>query len=200
MLYPPLTSTVARDRGPPSCTQTCLAAARHAPEGPRTARSCDGCAAPLALSGSGEHGPDVLSTPSAQLQAESSDRAVVTRERRWLVAEWNGPYGAHGESLSEACGSGRRCSPRPPPGTPSTIPCSPDLVRSVGPSGAALGGRGGLRSTCYWTLENERLRTIYSHHEPRSPALRQYGTVGDLSMSSRSSRWARCARSPELTN
>ena len=53
-------------------------------EGPRAAPSCDGCAAPLALPGSGEHGPDVLSTPSAQLQAESSDRAVVTREKRWL--------------------------------------------------------------------------------------------------------------------
>ena len=90
LLYPPLTSTVARDRGPPSCTQTFLAAVRHAPEGPRAARSCDGCAALLALSGSGEHGHAVLSTPSAQLEAGSSDRAVVTRERRWLVAEWNG--------------------------------------------------------------------------------------------------------------
>ena len=66
-LYPPLTRTVARARGPPSITQTCLAAARHAPEGPRAASSCDGCAAPLALSGSGEHVHDVLSTPSAQL-------------------------------------------------------------------------------------------------------------------------------------
>ena len=74
----------------PLFTQTCLAAARHAPEGPHAVPSCDGCAAPLALSGSGEHGLDVLSTPSAQLQAESSDRAVVTRERRWLVAEWTG--------------------------------------------------------------------------------------------------------------
>ena len=89
-LYPPLASTVARAGGPPSDTPTRLAAARHAPEGPRAAPSCDGCAAPLALSGSGEHGHDVLSTPSAQLQAGSSDRAVVTRERRWLVAESNG--------------------------------------------------------------------------------------------------------------
>ena len=83
-LYLPLTRTVACARGPPSITPTRLAAARHAPEGPRAAPSCDGCAAPLALSDSGEHGPDVLSTPSAQLQAGSSDRAVATRERRWL--------------------------------------------------------------------------------------------------------------------
>ena len=63
---------------------------RHAPEGPRAALSCDGCAAPLALSGSGEHGHDVLSTLSAQLEAGSSGRAIVTRERRWLGegVEW----------------------------------------------------------------------------------------------------------------
>ena len=76
-----------------SCTPTHLAAARHAPEGPRAASSCDGCAAPLAPPGWGEHGHDVLSTPSARLEAGSSDRAVVTRERRWLVAGWNDPYG-----------------------------------------------------------------------------------------------------------
>ena len=140
-LYPPLTRTVARARGPPSITPTRLAAARHAPEGPRAAPSCDGLAAPLAPSGWGEHGRNVLSTPATRLEVGSSVRAVVMRERLWLVAEWNGPYGAHGESLQEACGSGRRCSPRPPPGKPSPIRCSPDLVPSVGPSGAAWGSR-----------------------------------------------------------
>ena len=90
LLYPPLASTVARARGPPSGTPTRLAAARHAPEGPRAAWSCDGCAAPLALSGSGEHARDVLSTPAAWLEVWSSVRAVVTRERRGLIAEWNG--------------------------------------------------------------------------------------------------------------
>ena len=70
-------------------------------------------------------------------------RATMARCR----VEW--PYGAHGESLREACGSGRRCPPRPPPGKPSTIRYSPDLVPSVRPSGAALGGRCDLRSTCY---------------------------------------------------
>ena len=89
-LYPPLASTVARAGGPPSDTPTRLAAARHAPEGPRAAWSCDGCAAPLALSGSGEHARDVLSTPAAWLEVWSSVRAVVTRERRGLIAEWNG--------------------------------------------------------------------------------------------------------------
>ena len=128
---------------------TRLTAARHAPEGPRAALSYDGCAALLAPSASGEHVRGVLSATSAWHEVGTSRRAVVARERRWLVEEWSGPYGAHGESLQEACGSGRRCSPRPPPGKPSTIPCSPDLVRSVGPPGAALGGRGGLRSTCY---------------------------------------------------
>ena len=135
-LYPPLASTVARAGGPPSDTPTRLAAARHAPEGPRAAPSCDGLAAPLAPSGWGEHGRNVLSTPATRLEVGSSVRAVVMRERLWLVAEWNGPYGAHGESLQEACGSGRRCSPRPPLGKPSTIRCRPDLVPSVGPSGA----------------------------------------------------------------
>ena len=89
-LYPPLTRTVARARGPPSITPTRLAAARHAPEGPRAAPSCDGCAASLAATGWGEHARDVLSTPTARLKVGSSVRAVVTRERRWLVAEWNG--------------------------------------------------------------------------------------------------------------
>eukprot|EP00966_Prymnesium_polylepis_P091486 2117607-Prymnesium_polylepis.2 len=46
--------------------------------------SSDGCAAPLAASGSGEHARDVLPTPSARLLAGSSDTAVVTREKRWL--------------------------------------------------------------------------------------------------------------------
>ena len=140
-LYPPLASTVARAGGPPSDTPTRLAAARHAPEGPRAAPYYDGLAAPLAPSGWGEHGRNVLSTPATRLEVGSSVRAVVMRERLWLVAEWNGPYGAHGESLQEACGSGRRCSPRPPPGKPSTIRCSPDLVPSVGPSGAAWRSR-----------------------------------------------------------
>ena len=89
-LYPPLTRTVARARGPPSFTPTHLAAARHAPEGPRAAPSCDGCAASLASTGWGEHARDVLSTPTARLEAGSSVRAVVTREQRWLVSEWNG--------------------------------------------------------------------------------------------------------------
>ena len=137
----------------PLCTPTRLTAARHAPEGPRAASSCDGCAAPLAPSCSGEHGHDVLSTPSARLEAGSSDRAVVTRERRWLVAGWNDPYGACRESLQEACGSGRRCLPRPPPGKPSTIPYTPELVPSAGPSGTAWEGRGGLRRTRYCKSE-----------------------------------------------
>ena len=154
-LYPPLASTVARAGGPPSDTPTRLAAARHAPEGPRAAPSCDGLAAPLAPSGWGEHGRNVLSTPATRLEVGSSVRAVVMRERLWLVAEWNGPYGAHGESLQEACGSGRRCSPRPPPGKPSTIRCTPELVPSVGPSGTAWGSRGGFISTRY--CRNERL-------------------------------------------
>ena len=140
-LYPPLTRTVARARGPPSITPTRLAAARHAPEGPRAAPSCDGCAASLAATGWGEHARDVLSTPTARLEVGSSVRAVVTRERRWLVPESNGRTPAHGESLREACGSGRRCPARPPPGKPSTIECIPDLLLSVGPSGAAWGSR-----------------------------------------------------------
>ena len=137
-----------------------------------------------ARSGSGEHVRDVLSTTLAQLEVGTSRRAVVTRERRWLVAEWNGPYGALGESLQEACGSGHRCSPRPPPGKPSTIPCTPDLVPSVGPPGAALGGRGGLRSTRY--CENEEScpnETRDSRNEPtektrreRTPVHYQVGT------------------------
>ena len=125
----------------PHALQTRLAAARHAPEGPRAAPSYDGCAASLAASGWGEHARDVLSTPTARLEVGSSVRAVMTRERRWLVAGVEWPYGAHGESLHQACERDRRCSPRPPPGKPSTIRCSPDLVRSVGPSGAALGSR-----------------------------------------------------------
>ena len=75
--------------------------------------------------------------------------------------EW--PYGAHGESLREACGSGRRCSPRSPPVKPSTIPCSPDLVPSVGPSGATWGSR--LRLCKSATLDFNypvRLRSITS--------------------------------------
>ena len=148
-LNPPLTRSVARARWPPSGTPTRLTAARHAPEGPRAAPSYDGCAAPLAPSGSGEHVRDVLSATLARLEVGTSRRAVVTRERRWLVAEWNGPYGAHGESLQEACGSGHRCSPRPPPGKPSTIRCTPELLPSVGPSGTAWEGRGGLRRTRY---------------------------------------------------
>ena len=131
---------------------TRLTAARHAPEGPCAAPSCDGYAASLASAGSGEHARDVLSTPTARLDVGSSVKAVVTRERRWLVEEWNGPYGAHGESsLQGACGSGRRCSPRPPPGKPSTIPCSPDLDRAWGHQGPLWGAASGLgvRATAY---------------------------------------------------
>ena len=40
----------------------------------------------LAASGSVEHASDVLSTPSARLQVGSAQKAVVPRERRWLVA------------------------------------------------------------------------------------------------------------------
>ena len=75
--------------------------------------------------------------------------------------EW--PYGAHGESLQEACGSGRRCSPRPPPGKPSTIPCTPELVPSVGPSGTAWEGRGGLRRTR--DCKSEQSCANYSRNE-----------------------------------
>ena len=119
---------------------------------------------PCAPSASGEHVRDVLSATSARHEVGTSRRAVVTRERRWLVEEWNGPYGAHGESLQEACGSGHRCSPRPPPGKPSTIPCTPELVPSVGPSGTAWEGRGGLRRTRY--CENELSCPNYSRPEP----------------------------------
>ena len=66
------------------------ARSRRAAEGPHATPSSDGCAAPLAASGSGEHARDVLSTPSARPEVESSRKAVVPRERRWLVAEWNG--------------------------------------------------------------------------------------------------------------
>ena len=143
---------------------TRLTAARHAPEGPRAAPSYDGCAAPLAPSASGEHVRDVLSATSARHEVGTSRRAVVARERRWLVEEWNGPCGAHGESLQEACGNGHRCSPRPPPGKPSTIPCTPELVPSVGPSGTAWKGRGGLRRTR--GCKSEQSCPNYSRNEP----------------------------------
>ena len=142
-LYPPLTRTVARARGPPSITPTRLAAARHAPEGPRAAPSCDGCAASLAATGWGEHARDVLSTPTARLEVGSSVRAVVTRERRWLVAEWNGRTARTARASARRAGAaaGARHGRLAPPGKPSTIRCSPDLVPSVGPSGAAWGSR-----------------------------------------------------------
>ena len=136
-LYPPLTRTVARARGPPSFTPTHLAAARHAPEGPRAAPSCDGCAASLAgCNRLGRACP--RRAAHAYLTAKGGELGESRRDARATMArcrvEW--PYGAHGESLREACGSGRRCPPRPPPGKPSTIQCSLDLVLSVGPSGA----------------------------------------------------------------
>ena len=70
---------------------------------------------------------------------------VPARSHSAAVTLTTPPCGSGGESLREACGSGRRCSPRPDPGEPSTIRCSPDLVPSVGPSGAAWGSRSGLR-------------------------------------------------------
>ena len=76
----------------------------------------------------------------------SSQKSVVTRERRWLGAEWNGRAARAARRLQEACGSGHRCARhgRLHPGKPSTIPCTPELVPSVGPSGTAWEGRGGL--------------------------------------------------------
>ena len=157
--------TVVRARGPPSGTPTRLAAARHAPEGPRAARSCDGCAAPLALSGSGEHGHDVLSTPSAQLEAGSSDRAVVTRERRWL-----------GEGVDWAVRRARReplrgVRERPPvlataaSGQAKHHPVYPGASTVRGAIGDRLGGAWRLTEDAL--LKSERLRTIYSRNEPR---------------------------------
>ena len=46
-------------------------------------------------------------------------------------------------------------APRPPPGKPSTIRCTPELIPPVGLSGTAWGSRGGFRSTRY--CRNERL-------------------------------------------
>ena len=89
-LYPPLARSVSCDRGPPSASSDSSVGSRRAAEGLHATPSSDGCAAPLAASGSGEHARDVLSTPSARLQVGSSRKAVVPRERRWLVAEWNG--------------------------------------------------------------------------------------------------------------
>ena len=94
-----------------SDTPTRLAAARHAPEGPRAAPSCDGLAAPLAPSGWGEHGHNVLSTPATRLEVESSVRAVVMRARLWLVAERNGRTARTARASGEPAGGVRE---RPP--------------------------------------------------------------------------------------
>ena len=89
-LYPPIARSVSCDRGPPSASSDSSVGSRRAAEGPHATPSSDGCAAPLAASGSGEHARDALSTPSARPEVESSRKAVVPRERRWLVEEWNG--------------------------------------------------------------------------------------------------------------
>ena len=140
-LYPPLARSVSCDRGPPSASSDSSVGSRRAAEGPHATPSSDGCAAPLAASGSGEHARDVLPTPPARLEVGSSQKSVVTRERRWLGAEWNGRGRRMPREAPGGVGSGRRCSPRPPPGKPSTIRCTMDLVLSVGPSGAAWGSR-----------------------------------------------------------
>ena len=57
--------------------------------------------------------------------------------------EW--PCGACRERLQEACGSGRRCSTRPPPGKPSTMRWRQDRVPSGAPTAAPWGSRDGLR-------------------------------------------------------
>ena len=89
-LYPPLARSVSCDRGPPSASSDSSVGSQRAAEGPHATPSSDGCAALLAASGSGEHVRDVLPTPSARPEVGSSRKAVVPRERRWLVAEWNG--------------------------------------------------------------------------------------------------------------
>ena len=107
----------------------------------------------------------MLPATSARHEVGTSRRAVVTRERRWLVAEWNGPYGAHSESLQEACGSGHRCSPRPPPGKPSTIPCEyPGASTVRGAIWDRLGGAWRLTEDAL--LKSESLRFNRSHNEP----------------------------------
>ena len=100
-LYPPIARSVSCDRGPPSASLDSSVGSRRAAEGPHATPSSDGCAAPLALSRcSGEHDHDVLSTPSAQLEAGSSDAAVVTRESDDGLLQSVMTYdGAHGESL-----------------------------------------------------------------------------------------------------
>ena len=70
------------------------------------------------------------------------------------------------ESLQEACGSGRRCSSRPPPVKPSTIPCSPDLVPFVGSSEATWGSRQRLCMSASWDFNYRvRLRFILSLYQ-----------------------------------
>ena len=81
----------------------------------------------------------------------SSSEFGARRFERPLICRVTLRTTSHDLSLQEACGSGRRCSPRPPPVKPSTIPCSPDLVPSVGPSGATWGSR--LRLCKIATLE-----------------------------------------------
>ena len=89
-LYPPLTRSVSCDRGPPSASSDSSVGSRRAAEGPHATPSSDDCAGPLAPSASGENVRDVLSATSARHEVGTSRRAVVTRERRWLVEEWNG--------------------------------------------------------------------------------------------------------------
>ena len=123
-LYPPIARSVSCDRGPPSASSDSSVGSRRAAEGPHATPSSDGCAAPLAASGSGEHARDVLSTPSARPEVESSQKAVVPRERRWLVAEWNGraARAARGSRRRAGAAAGARHGRLQASQAPSSVP------------------------------------------------------------------------------
>ena len=121
-LNPPLTRTSSRARGPPSITPTRLAAAcTTCPRWPslgtllRRLRGFPGC------NQLGRACPRRV--VHAYRTARGGELGESRRDARATMArcrvEWL--YSAHGESLREACGSGRRCPPRPPPGKPSRV-------------------------------------------------------------------------------
>ena len=80
---------------------------------------------------------------TARLKVGSSVRAVATRERRWLVAEWNGRTARTARASARRAGAaaGARHGRLRASQAPSSEQCSPDLVPSVGPSGVAWGSR-----------------------------------------------------------
>ena len=145
-LYPPIARSVSCDRGPPSASSDSSVGSRRAAEGPHATPYSDGCAAPLATSGSGEHARDVLSTPSARPEVESSQKAVVPRERRWLVAEWNGRAArtARGSRRRAGAAAGARHGRLRASQAPSRVPR--DSYRPwghLGPLGRGVGAYGG---------------------------------------------------------